>query len=192
MGAVQAPFFLSKNPYNIKCLVTSCPVSKKNYLNRFLHLTEESYEITQSEISMKALLFLMSVFLLSACNPEVQKAGESKNDLVKYFKITKSEDPNSLGEGFLIVVHVGEKRVLSYYLKNERGYSHTDITIKPGDVISYVLDSVYSQTPNCKLHPSFEQPQYLQVLHIEGNPKLLNLEELSVEEAMKTVKNLSC
>lgn len=133
----------------------------------------------------------MSVFFLVSCNPEIQKAGEKDTDLVKYFKIT-SKGEGSLGEGFLIVVHVGDKRVLSYYLKNAKGHSHTDITLKPGEVVSYVVDSVYSQTEQCKLFPSFEQPRYLEELRVEGTPKLLNLETLTAEEAMKNVKTLGC
>ena len=141
---------------------------------------------------MKNLIFLMSVFFLVSCNPEIQKAGEEDTDLVKYFKITKSENEASLGEGYLIVVHVGNKRILSYYLKNSKGYSHTDITLRPGEVVSYVVDSVYSQTESCKLQPSFEQPRYLEEVRIEGTPKLLNLESLTAHEAMNAVKTLGC
>ena len=140
---------------------------------------------------MKTLLFLSTLLLLVSCNPELQNAGKSDTDVVKYFKIT-NEGENSLGEGFLIVVHVGEKRILSYYLKHDTGYTHTDVTLKPGAVASYVVDSVYSQTPACRLFPSMEQPKYLEQIRIEEEPKLLNLKELSVEEAMSTPKNLAC
>ena len=177
---MQAPFFLPKNQYFILDLARN---SKKNCL-QFLTSSDD-------ELGMKHLFFLMSVFFLFSCNPEVQKAGESETDLVKYFKIT-NRGGDSLGEGYLIVVHVGKKRVLSYYLKNAKGYSHTDITLKPGQVVSYVVDSVYSQTENCKLSPSFEQPRYLEELRIEGNPKVLNLELMKADDAMKMVKTLSC
>lgn len=129
---------------------------------------------------------------MTSCNPELQEAGKSETDVVKYFKIAKTDDPRSLGEGFLIAVHVGEKRILSYYIKNANGFSHTDVTLKPGDIASYVVDSVYSQTPNCRLFPSFEQPNYLQQIRIEEEVKLLNLEEVSVEEAMSVQKTLAC
>ena len=130
------------------------------------------------------LLFLL---LCTACNPELKELGASKNDLVKYFQI----GAGGLGEGYLIVAHVGEKRVLTFYLKTASGYSHTDVTLASGEG-AYILDSVYSQTPECKLNPDFKQENYLEYLNVGGSQKALNLMELNREEAMKTEKKLGC
>lgn len=137
---------------------------------------------------MKKLLMLI---LCVSCNPELKQLGSSEDDLVKYFQLSKTENTNSLGDGYLIVAHVGEKRVLTFYLKTPNGYSHTDISLTAGEG-SYIVDSVYSQTPGCKLAPDYKQSEYLQYLNIEGSQKTLNLFEMNREEAMKSEKKLGC
>ena len=141
--------------------------------------------------SMKKLISFLLLLSTVACNPELKQLGSGEDDLVKYFQVSQKEGVSSLGEGYLIVAHVGEKRILTIYLKTSTGYSHTDVTLMAGDG-SYVVDSVYSQTPDCKLAPDFKQSEYLQYLNIEGSQKSLNLIELNREEAMKTVKKLGC
>src|SRR5690606_18910268 len=117
--------------------------------------------------------------------------GASEDDLVKYFKVTKTDDPNSLGEGYLIIAHVGEKRLLTFYLKNQNGFSHTDITITKAEG-SYVKESVHSQTPDCQLNPDYPQPNFYEFLNVEGVPKTFKLETTTREEAFAEKKKLSC
>jgi hypothetical protein len=136
------------------------------------------------------LILLGALILLVSCNPELQQVGASKNDVVKYFKITKTSDPKTLGEGVLIVAHAGDKRILTYYLKNANGYSHSDVTIST--LQGFHLDSVYSQTPNCKLAPDFDQPDVFNYLFIGGEKRDYKLEILEREEAMGMLSKLSC
>lgn len=138
---------------------------------------------------MKAF-FLLALILLVSCNPEIQQVGADKNDVVKYFKLTKTSDPKSLGEGVLIIAHAGDKRILTYYLKNANGYSHTDVTIST--LKGFHLDSVYSQTEGCKLAPDFDQPDVFNYLMIGGEKREYKLEVLPREEAMATLSKLSC
>ncbi len=135
--------------------------------------------------------FLLSVLiLLVSCNPELQNVGADKNDLVKYFKVTKTADANSLGEGVLIIAHAGDKRILTFYLKTANGFSHNDVTIATKN--GFILDSVYSKTPDCKLAPDMEQPDYMNMLKINGIDRTYKLEILPREEAMATLGTLSC
>lgn len=138
---------------------------------------------------MKALL-LSALILLVSCNPELQNVGADKNDLVKYFKVTKTSDPRTLGEGILIIAHAGDKRILTFYIKNANGYSHNDVTIATKN--GFILDSVYSKTPNCKLAPDVDQPDYMNFLRINGEDRTYKLEILPREEAMGMLGTLSC
>jgi hypothetical protein len=116
--------------------------------------------------------------------------GANKNDVVKYFKLTKTTDPKTLGEGVLIIAAAGDKRILTYYLKNANGFSHTDVTIST--LQGFHLDSVYSQTPNCKLAPDNDQPDVYNYLLIGGEKHDYKLEDLPREEAMAMLSKLSC
>jgi hypothetical protein len=136
------------------------------------------------------LFFLTALILLVSCNPELQQVGADKNDLVKYFKLVKTDDPKTLGEGVLIIAHAGDKRILTYYLKNDKGYSHTDVTIST--LQGFHLDSVYSQTPDCKLNPDKDQPDFYNYLMINGEQHGYKLEILPREEAMSILSELSC
>ncbi len=136
------------------------------------------------------LFFLSALILLVSCNPELETVGANKNDLVKYFKITKTTDPLALGEGILIIAHAGDKRILTYYIKNDRGYSHTDVTINTKN--GFDLDSVYSKTEACKLAPDALQPDVYNSLIINGEVRSYKLELLPREEAMSMVGSISC
>ncbi len=134
--------------------------------------------------------FLLALILLVSCNPELENVGANKNDLVKYFKITKTSDPKTLGEGVLIIAHAGDKRILTYYIKNDRGYGHTDVTIDTKN--GFKLDSVYSKTEACKLAPDAEQPDVYNSLLINGEVRAYKLEILPREEAMGLLNSISC
>ncbi len=136
------------------------------------------------------LFFLSALILLVSCNPELETVGANKNDLVKYFKITKTTDPLALGEGVLIIAHAGDKRILTYYIKNPRGFSHTDVTINTKN--GFNLDSVYSKTEACKLAPDAEQPDVYNSLMINGEVRSYKLELLPREEAMSMIGSISC
>lgn len=133
---------------------------------------------------------LLALVLLVSCNPELQKVGESPNDLVKYFKLNPSGD-NALGEGVLIIAHAGDKRILTYYLKRGTNkWSHTDVTIST--LNGFHLDSVYSKTEACKLQPDYDQPDFYNYLNVQGEPRDYKLEILPREDAMKMLGDLSC
>jgi hypothetical protein len=134
--------------------------------------------------------FLSALILLVSCNPELAEVGANKNDVVKYFKLSKTSDPKTLGEGILIIAHAGDKRILTYYLKNARGYAHTDVTIST--LNGFKLDSVYSQTEACKLQPDVDQPDVYNSLRINGEVRDYKLEILPRAEAMGAVGKLSC
>jgi hypothetical protein len=134
--------------------------------------------------------FLLALILLVSCNPELENVGANKNDVVKYFKMTKTSDPKALGEGVLIIAHAGDKRILTYYMKNDRGFSHTDITINTKN--GFVLDSVYSKTEACKLAPDADQPDVYNSLLIKGEVRNYKLEILPREEAMGMLSSISC
>jgi hypothetical protein len=134
--------------------------------------------------------FLSALFFVIACNPQFAEVGADKNDVVKYFKLTKTSDPKSLGEGVLIMASAGDKRIVTYYLKNERGFAHTDVTIST--LNGFHLDSVYSQTEACKLQPDFDQPDIYNSLRIGGEVRGYKLEILPREEAMAMITQLSC
>lgn len=136
------------------------------------------------------LFFLSALLILVSCNPELETVGANKNDLVKYFKITKTSDPKTLGEGVLIIAHAGDKRILTYYIKNDRGFSHTDVTISTKN--GFNLDSVYSKTEACKLAPDAEQPDVYNSLLINGEVRGYKLELLPREEAMGMLGALTC
>lgn len=138
---------------------------------------------------MKLVFFSALIFLVS-CNPQFEQVGANKNDLVKYFKLVRTADPNSLGDGVLIIAHAGDKRILTYYLKNPRGFSHTDVTISTKN--GFNLDSIYSQTDACKLQADAEQPDVYNYLLINGEKKDYKLEILPREEAMSMISKLSC
>lgn len=129
--------------------------------------------------------FLSALILLVSCNPQFEQVGANKNDLVKYFKLS-----GSLGEGVLIMAHAGDKRILTYYIKNPRGFSHTDITITTKN--GFFLDSVYSQSDACKLKPDVEQPDVYNYLFIGGEKKDYKLDILPREEAMAMISKISC
>lgn len=136
------------------------------------------------------LYVLLSLILLASCNPELQKVGESPNDLVKYFKLTPT-GTNALGEGVLIIAHAGDKRILTYYLKRASNkYSHTDVTIST--LNGFHLDSVYSKTEACKIQPDYDQPDFYNYLNVGGEQKGYKLEILPREDAMKMLGDLSC
>lgn len=138
------------------------------------------------------LWWLLSLMILSAsCNPDLKQLGASEDDLVKYFKVTKTDDPNSLGEGYLVIAHVGEKRLLTFYLKNQNGFSHTDITIIKADG-TYVKESIHSQTPKCQINADYPQPMFYEFLNVEGVQKTFKLENTTREEAFAEKKKLSC
>lgn len=135
--------------------------------------------------------FLLSaLILLVSCNPQLAEVGANKNDVVKYFKLTKTSDPKSIGDGILIIAHAGDKRILTYYIKNARGFAHTDVTIST--LNGFHLDSVYSQTEACKLQPDFDQPDVYNSLMIGGEARPYKLEIMPREEAMAIVGELSC
>lgn len=136
------------------------------------------------------LFFLSALILLVSCNPQFEQVGADKHDVVKYFKLSRTSDPNALGEGYLIIAHAGDKRILTYYIKNDRGFSHTDVTITTKN--GFQLDSVYSQTEACKLRPDLEQPDVYNSLRINGEMRSYKLEILPREEAMAAVGKLSC
>ena len=139
---------------------------------------------------MKYLILAM-LLVISSCNPELQKIGESPNDLVKYFKVSSAN--NGIGDGVVIVANIGEKRLLSFYLKQPSGkYAHTDVMIINSPVSMYEVESVYSQTPDCKLKPDVGQPQYYEQLLINGELKSYNRESLSREEAMAEKRVIGC
>ncbi len=134
--------------------------------------------------------FLSALILLVSCNPQLGEVGANKNDVVKYFKLTKTSDPKSLGDGILIIAHAGNKRILTYYIQNPRGFAHTDVTITT--LNGFKLDSVYSQTEACKLQPDVDQPDVYNSLRIGGEIRGYKLEILPREEAMAIVGTLSC
>lgn len=139
---------------------------------------------------MKYLILAM-LFVVSACNPELQKVGESPNDLVKYFKVTSAN--NGIGDGVLIVANIGDKRLLTFYLKQPSGkYAHSDVMIINSPVSMYEVESVYSQTPGCKLAPDVGQPQYYEQLFINGELKPFNRENVTREEAMAEKREIGC
>lgn len=131
------------------------------------------------------IFFLSALILLVSCNPQFEQVGANKNDVVKYFKFT-----GSIGEGVLIIAHAGDKRILTYYIKNTRGYSHTDVTINTKN--GFILDSVYSQSDACKLQPDAEQPDFYNSLLINGVKQDYKLDILPREEAMAMISNISC
>lgn len=128
---------------------------------------------------------LSALILLASCNPQLEQVGANKNDVVKYFKLS-----GSLGEGVLIIAHAGDKRILTYYIKNPRGYSHTDVTITTKN--GFTLDSVYSQSEACKLHPDAEQPDVYNYLRIGGEKREYKLDILPRAEAMAMISTISC
>lgn len=138
---------------------------------------------------MKALFFTALILLVS-CNPAFEQVGANKNDLVKYFKLVKTDSPDSLGDGILIIAHAGDKRILTYYIKNPRGFSHSDVTITTKN--GFILDNVYSQTDACKLNADTEQPDVYNYLRVEGKIRDYKLEILPREEAMAMISKLSC
>lgn len=139
---------------------------------------------------MKTLI-LLSLLLISACNPELQQVGSNPNDLVKYFKVTSAN--NGIGDGVLIVANIGDKRLMTFWLRQPSGkFAHTDVMIIKSPVHMYEVESVYSQTPNCKLNPDVGQPQYYQQLLINGELKPFNREELSREAAMAEKREVGC
>ena len=140
---------------------------------------------------MKSLALLMLLVSTVSCNPELKELGASEDDLVKYFKVSKTNDPNSLGEGYLVIAHVGEKRLLTFYLKNQKGFSHTDIALKK-ESGTYVKDSIHSQTPDCQINADYPQPHFYELLNVEGIPRTFKLESTTREEAMAEQKKLSC
>lgn len=140
---------------------------------------------------MKLFALLTLMVITASCNPELKQLGASEDDLVKYFKVTKTDDPNSLGEGYLVIAHVGDKRLLTFYLKNQNGFSHTDISLKKADG-TYVKDSVFSQTPDCQINPDYPQPNFYEFLNVEGVQKSFKLENTTREEAFAEKKKLSC
>ena len=141
-------------------------------------------------LAMK-ILILMSLLLLAACNPEAEKLGANENDLVKYFKVTSAN--NGIGDGVLIVANIGDKRLLTFFLKQPSGkFAHTDVMIAHGKDALYEVESVYSQTPDCKLNPDKNQLMYYEQLIINGVIKPYNREILEKDEAMKEKKVLGC
>ena len=130
-------------------------------------------------------IFLSALIFLVSCNPQFEQVGADKNDVVKYFKLS-----GSLGEGVLIIAHAGDKRILTYYLKNPRGFSHTDVTITTKN--GFFLDSVYSQSEACKLNPDTEQPDVYNHLMIDGQKRNYKLDILPREEAMAMISTISC
>lgn len=139
---------------------------------------------------MKYIILAM-LFVVSACNPELQKVGESPNDLVKYFKVTSAN--NGIGDGVLIVANIGDKRLLTFWLKQPSGkYAHTDVMIIKSPVSTWEVESVYSQTPTCKLNPDIGQPQYFEQLLINGEIKPFNRESVTTDEAMKEKREVGC
>lgn len=139
---------------------------------------------------MKIFYFAI-LLLIAACNPELQKVGESPNDLVKYFKTTSAN--NGVGDGVVIVANIGEKRLMTFWIKQPSGkFAHTDVMIIKSPAHTYEVESVYSQTPNCKLNPDIGQPRYYEQLLINGEVRPLNREELTREEAMAEKKEIGC
>jgi hypothetical protein len=128
---------------------------------------------------------LSALIMLVSCNPQFGQVGANKNDVVKYFKLS-----GSLGDGVLIIAHAGDKRILTYYIKNERGYAHTDVTISTMN--GFHLDSVYSQSEACKLQPDFDQPDFYNYLLINGQKREYKLDILPREEAMGMISSISC
>jgi hypothetical protein len=131
------------------------------------------------------IIFLSALILLVSCNPQFEQVGANKNDVVKYFKLS-----GSLGDGVLIMAHAGDKRILTYYIKNPRGFSHTDVTITTKN--GFFLDSVYSQSEACKLNPDTEQPDVYNYIMIEGQKRDYKLDILPREEAMAMISKISC
>ena len=131
------------------------------------------------------IFFLSALIFLVSCNPQFEQVGANKNDVVKYFKLS-----GSLGDGVLIIAHAGDKRILTYYIKNARGYSHTDVTITTKN--GFFLDSVYSQSEACKLNPDVEQPDVYNYIMIEGQKREYKLDILPREEAMAMISSISC
>lgn len=131
------------------------------------------------------IIFLSALIMLVSCNPQFEQVGANKNDVVKYFKLS-----GSLGDGVLIMAHAGDKRILTYYIKNPRGFSHTDVTITTKN--GFLLDSVYSQSEACKLNPDTEQPDVYNSIMIEGQKRDYKLDILPREEAMAMISNISC
>lgn len=137
------------------------------------------------------ILILALMFLATACNPELQKVGESSGDLVKYFKISSAN--GGIGDGVLIVAYIGDKRLLTFWIKQPSGkYAHTDVMIIKSPVHLYEVESVYSQTPNCKLNPDIGQPQYDKQLLIDGQVVPFNRDVISTDEAMKEKREIGC
>lgn len=136
-------------------------------------------------------LILGFLILVSACNPELQQVGSSPTDLVKYFKVSSKN--NGIGDGVLILAHIGDKRLLTFYLKQPSGkYSHTDVMIIKSPVSMYEVESVHSQTPACKINPDIHQPQYYEQFLINGEIKPFNRDILTKEEAMTEKKEIGC
>ena len=126
-----------------------------------------------------------------ACNPELSNVGSSPDDMVKYFKVSSAN--NGIGDGIVVIAHIGEKRLMTFYLRQLSGkYSHTDIMIKKSNELLYEVATVHSQTPDCKLNPDKGQPHYYEQLLIKGEGKPFNREILSREEAMKENKVIGC
>lgn len=139
---------------------------------------------------MKYLILAM-LFIVSACNPELQQVGSNPNDLVKYFKVTSAN--NGIGDGVLIVANIGDKRLMTFWLRQPSGkFAHTDVMIIKSPVHMYEVESVYSQTPGCKLNPDVGQPQYYQQLLINGELKPFNREELARDAAMAEKREVGC
>lgn len=139
---------------------------------------------------MKIVLLLM-MMLTVACNPELSNVGSSPDDMVKYFKVTSAN--NGIGDGVVVVAHIGDKRLLTFYLKQSSGkFAHTDVMIKKSTEFSFEVESIHSQTADCKLNPDKGQPQYFEQLLINGVAKPFNREILTREEAMKENKIIGC
>lgn len=140
---------------------------------------------------MKIVLLSMMLLLTVACNPELSNVGSSPDDMVKYFKVTSAK--NGIGDGVVVIAHIGEKRLMTFYLRQPSGkFSHTDIMIKKSSELLYEVESVHSQTPDCKLNPDKGQAQYYEQLLINGEIKPFNREILTREEAMKENKVIGC
>lgn len=139
---------------------------------------------------MKSFMFAL-LFLVSACNPELQKVGSSPDDLVKYFKVSSAN--SGIGDGVVIVANIGDKRLLTFWLRQPSGkFAHTDVMIVKSPVSIYEVESVYSQTPDCKLKPDVGQPQYYEQLLINGEIKPFNRETITREEAFAEKREVGC
>lgn len=139
---------------------------------------------------MRHLLLLLLPFIFTACNPNLTKVGEEEGDLVKYFKITSTNSPDSLGEGYLIIAHAGQKRLLTYYMKHNNGFSHTDITVDKA--LDSSVTSLHSRTEGCKLNPDHNQYDFMNGLVIQGIFKEYKLESTTVEVMMPHLRSIQC